>query len=261
MSVHISASKLDSIFASETKKPSATVEIVSLPPTPPPETRDEELWTDKTHATQDGNVNQTESDSIVAVIGVGYVGEHLVRAFAGSYKVIAFDLSEKRLQLVSSQLQGLPIQFTTSAADISQATHALISVPTILNEDKSVDTTYLRSAISTVEKHMKPGSTVVIESSVAVGMTRQLVGPLMGSKYFKVGMSPEVCKFECSVLNQLIVMLTSCSELTLAEHYLRSKRSQKSFLAWMLLLSNLSPSSMAAYSVICSLYLPPKLPR
>lgn len=64
-------------------------------------------------------------------------------------------------------------------------------MPTILTDDKKVDPTYLRNAIATVEKYVKPGSTIVIESSVVVGMARSLVGPLMASKNFKVGMSPE----------------------------------------------------------------------
>jgi nucleotide sugar dehydrogenase len=132
-----------------------------------------------------------ETVPIVAVIGVGYVGTHLVEAFAHHYNVVAFDLSAKRLLEVASHLDGLPIEFTTDASDISQASHFLISVPTLLNADKTIDTTYLRSAITTVERHAKPGSTIVIESSVAVGMTRSLVGPLMHSKRFLVGMSPE----------------------------------------------------------------------
>ena len=45
----------------------------------------------------------------------------------------------------------------------------------------------------TVGKVGRPGSTVVIESSVAVGMTRQLLGPLAQAKGFYAGMSPEVC--------------------------------------------------------------------
>ncbi|KAF2845796.1 nucleotide sugar dehydrogenase [Plenodomus tracheiphilus IPT5] len=136
-------------------------------------------------------LSPVESESIVAVLGVGYVGTHLVEAFAGHYQVIAFDLSEKRLAEVSRQLTGLPIQFTSNAKDISAASHVLISVPTILKDDKSIDTAYLRSAIATVEKYVRPGSTVVVESSVAVGMTRELVGPLMATKNLKVGMSPE----------------------------------------------------------------------
>lgn len=132
-----------------------------------------------------------EKNLIVAIIGVGYVGTHLVEAFAHHYNVVAYDLSAKRLHEVELQLDGLPIEFTTNASDITQASHFLISVPTLLNTDKTIDTTYLRSAVATVETYAKPGSTIVVESSVAVGMTRSLVGPLMRSKGLLVGMSPE----------------------------------------------------------------------
>lgn len=92
---------------------------------------------------------------------------------------------------MSNQLSGLTIQFTSNTKDISEASHVLISVPTILNEDKTIGTTYLRTTIATVEKHVKPGSPVVVESSVAVGMAHSLVGPLMASKNLKFGLSPE----------------------------------------------------------------------
>lgn len=192
----------DSMFANKfmpmDKKPEITVTMVSLPLTPPPEeSTGSPIWEieDPMETATPQELESEEPESIVAVIGVGYVGTHLVEAFAGHYKVIAFDLSERRLAEVSAQLTGLPIHFTSNAKDISDASHVLISVPTILKEDKSIDTTYLRSAIATVEKYVKSGSTVVIESSVAVGMTRELVGPLMESKNLKVGMSPEVSSY------------------------------------------------------------------
>ncbi|KAK7182191.1 UDP-N-acetyl-D-glucosamine 6-dehydrogenase 1 [Paraphaeosphaeria sporulosa] len=176
------------------KKPEVTITAAALPLTPPPEEENGSLaWVidDPMETVQKKDLVATEPQSIVAVIGVGYVGTHLVEAFARHYNVIAFDLSERRLAEVSKQLTGLPIQFTSNARDISEASHVLISVPTILKDDKSIDTAYLRSAIATVEKHVRPGSTIVVESSVAVGMTRELVAPLMASKNLKVGMSPE----------------------------------------------------------------------
>ncbi|KAF2825497.1 nucleotide sugar dehydrogenase [Ophiobolus disseminans] len=138
-----------------------------------------------------GELAPTEACPIVAVVGVGYVGRHLVETFAHHYDVIAYDVSDKRLDIMAEELKGLGIRFTSSPTELRKASHILISVPTVLNNDKTIDTTYLRSAISAVETHATPGSTVVIESSVAVGMTRALVGPLMASKGLKVGMSPE----------------------------------------------------------------------
>lgn len=185
----------------ETKKsllPTVTITAAAplTPPSdsPPLDTTSEVGWSVDTPPRTE-SISSVTPDAIVAVIGVGYVGTHLVEAFARHYQVVAFDLSEKRLQAVAEDLKGLPIRFTSNASDINEATHILIAVPTVLKADKTIDTTYLRSAISTVEQYAKPGSTVVVESSVAVGMTRQLVGPLMASKNLKVGMSPEVCLF------------------------------------------------------------------
>ncbi|KAH9203654.1 hypothetical protein DL95DRAFT_241334, partial [Leptodontidium sp. 2 PMI_412] len=130
-------------------------------------------------------------DSLVAVIGVGYVGTHLASAFAQQYNVLAFDVSERRLCEVAKEFKNLPVRCTSSAADLSEADYFLISVPTVLNQDKTINTTYLQSAVASVERYARPGSTVVVESSVAVGMTRKLLGPLISSKRLKVGMSPE----------------------------------------------------------------------
>lgn len=169
------------------------IRVQAAPPLSPPPEADEfpVHQISYGHDHQQPSLPSSEAEPIVAVVGVGYVGTHLVEAFAHHYNVVAFDLSTKRLLEVSSQLDDLPIQFTSNASDISQASHFLISVPTLLNADKTIDTTYLRSAITTVEKYARPGSTIVVESSVAVGMTRSLVGPLMHSKKFLVGMSPE----------------------------------------------------------------------
>ncbi|CAO2658409.1 Nn.00g061320.m01.CDS01 [Neocucurbitaria sp. VM-36] len=178
----------------EAKKCIVTVQVIPVSPplSPPPEENNSvDPLLSHDYTTQLATLQKFEPRPVVAVIGVGYVGTHLVEAFAHHYKVIAFDLSEKRLGEVAKQLDNLPIEFTSSASDIGQASHFLIAVPTLLNRDKTIDTTYIRNAITTVEENAKPGSTIVIESTVAVGMTRSLFGPLLSTKNFLVGMSPE----------------------------------------------------------------------
>ncbi|KAM3505621.1 hypothetical protein MY10362_002833 [Beauveria mimosiformis] len=126
----------------------------------------------------------------VAVIGVGYVGEHLVNVFAGHCPVIGFDVSASRIQKLQLENRSAA-RFTRKACDIAPATHFLIAVPTLLLPDQQVDSSYLRQAIAVVARHARPGSTVVIESSVAVGMTRALLGPVAAAKSLFAGMSPE----------------------------------------------------------------------
>ncbi|PTB66157.1 nucleotide sugar dehydrogenase [Trichoderma citrinoviride] len=131
-------------------------------------------------------------DPLVAVIGVGYVGEHLVDVFSRRFHVTGFDVSESRVKdLTAKYTDNMRVEITSDPLQLSKATHFLISVPTLLLPDKSVDTSYLRSALTTVGKHATRGSTIVFESSVAVGMTRKLLGPLAASQGWYAGMSPE----------------------------------------------------------------------
>lgn len=130
---------------------------------------------------------------LVAVIGVGYVGTHLVDVFSRQYSTLGFDVDERRVQDLKPRFGGnRRVALTSCPRRLHAATHFLVSVPTLLLPDKTVDTSYLRSALKTVAAHARPGSTVVIESSVAVGMTRHLLGPVAKMRGFYAGMSPEV---------------------------------------------------------------------
>ncbi|KAH7173488.1 uncharacterized protein B0J16DRAFT_311358 [Fusarium flagelliforme] len=133
-----------------------------------------------------------QDEPIVAVIGVGYVGKHLVSSFSSRYQVIGFDVSAKRIQDLTGEYEdNTNVQFSRDSQDLRRATHFLISVPTLLRPDKTIDSSYLREALKTVGEVAPSGSTVVIESSVTVGMTRQLLGPLAASRRLFAGMSPE----------------------------------------------------------------------
>lgn len=102
-------------------------------------------------------------------------------------------MSEKRVKDIQQDFAGNKrVRLTTNSADLADATHYLISVPTLLLPNKAIDTSYLRNAIHTISCYSRPGATIVIESSVAVGMTRELVGPLAKEKGCFAGMSPEV---------------------------------------------------------------------
>lgn len=133
-----------------------------------------------------------DSRPLVAVIGVGYVGTHLVETFSRGFDTLGFDISDKRIQDVRSMFAGNErVRLSSNTSELQDATHFLISVPTLLRPDRSIDSSYLCSALQTVAAHARRGSTVVIESSVAIGMTRELLGPLAKACGFFVGMSPE----------------------------------------------------------------------
>ncbi|UKZ48461.1 hypothetical protein TrVGV298_002686 [Trichoderma virens] len=131
-------------------------------------------------------------EPLVAVVGVGYIGTHLVSSFSSRYQVIGFDITKRRIDNLRKEFKGNEsVHFSWDQSDLVLATHFLISVPTLLRPDKTIDSSHLRDALKMVGKVARRGSTVVIESSVAVGMTRQLLGPLAMRKGLFAGMSPE----------------------------------------------------------------------
>jgi UDP-N-acetyl-D-mannosaminuronate dehydrogenase len=142
-------------------------------------------------------------------MGVGYVGFYLVTAFSICYKVIAFDVSDKRLATVAEQLPDTAnIHFTSNTSCLAPATHFLVSVPTpLLPGTTEIDTSMIQSALDTICSQARRGATIVIESSVSVGMTRSLLGKIVQDYGLQAGMSPEVRRLKThqSELPQLTI--------------------------------------------------------
>ena len=138
---------------------------------------------------------ETQHKPTVLVVGAGYVGEQLVRSFSQHYSVFALDISEARRSSLRAQFaEHSSVRVIGSLSDSVAAQAfdlALISVPTILRADcQSVDSAHIQAAAATVLPHARPGSTVVVESSVTVGMTRQLFAAFRARGVY-VGFSPE----------------------------------------------------------------------
>lgn len=131
--------------------------------------------------------------SSVCVIGVGYVGEHLVDVFSKVHNVIGYDVSQHRVELMSKRFADKSnIRIQSTLEGLADCDLFCISVPTLLNTEKNgIDTSYVDSAASTIEKVAKPGSVVVVESSVSVGMTRKIMGRFRKERDMYVGFSPE----------------------------------------------------------------------
>lgn len=157
--------------------------------TPPPEAENEAFFA----LTQCGEVPQiaVPEDATVAVIGAGYVGLHLIKAFSRSYRVIAYDINTDRLAELPSHGVHQDVLRTSCPEHLRTAQYFLIAVPTGLNHDNSINVGPLKAAVQLISDYACDGATVVIESSVAVGMTRQLLGPMMKVRGFRGGMSPE----------------------------------------------------------------------
>jgi UDP-N-acetyl-D-galactosamine dehydrogenase len=149
-------------------------------------------------------------DTVVGVVGLGYVGLPVAVAFGQRFPTIGYDLSSEKVEAYrsfrdptgevgESELRAAErLECTTDPARLSRANMIIVAVPTPLAAGNLPDFAPLRSASETVGRHMKAGTTVVFESTVYPGATREVCAPLLeqhsGLKWkrdFFVGYSPE----------------------------------------------------------------------
>lgn len=159
------------------------------PHTPPPERLNEAIidWCRERTSGANGEVLQTT----VAIIGAGFVGLHLIKAFSQRHRVIAYDIDDRRLSELASFGVGQDVLCTSNSEELRSAEYFLIAVPTKVNHDNTINANAVQSAIDMVAQYANDGATIVIESSVAIGMTRELLTPAIQQRGFRGGMSPE----------------------------------------------------------------------
>ncbi|MGW0720298.1 nucleotide sugar dehydrogenase, partial [Streptomyces sp. NPDC002778] len=149
----------------------------------------------------------------IVIAGQGYVGLPLaVRAAEVGHCVVGYDVDLHRVQQLaagqsyvrdvdSSRLRAVldsgAYTATADTAALASFDIAVITVPTPLR-DGVPDLTYIESCARTLGEHLRPGATVVLESTSYPGTTDQLLLPILeevsGLKArvdFLAGFSPE----------------------------------------------------------------------
>lgn len=127
----------------------------------------------------------------VCIMGVGFVGLHLVECFSRKHNVIGFDVLADRVKYLKEHHSMKNVTYTNDFNDVKSCSLFCVSVPTLLNStNDAVDFKYVNKAIAMLEEFVEPGKTVVLESSVAVGTSRSLLLSLY-KRGVNVGFSPE----------------------------------------------------------------------
>ena len=148
--------------------------------------------------------------SVVAVVGLGYVGLPLAVELGKKHETIGFDLNPEKIgsyrkhvdptgEVSSEALRAAGrLAFTDNPADLAEADSIIVAVPTPIDEARRPDFSPLIGASRTVGKYMKKGVVVVYESTVYPGATEEVCVPLLeecsGMQWkrdFHVGYSPE----------------------------------------------------------------------
>jgi len=178
-----------------------------------------------------------QKEKKLAVIGLGYVGLPVALALARKIKVIGFDISESRVELLRQHIdpsheleaeafKDCDIAFTNSLEELRDASFFIVAVPTPVDDHKVPDISLLKKASETVGKVIKKGDYVVFESTVYPGCTEEDCVPViekhsglrMGED-FKVGYSPERINpgDKKHTLETVVKVVSGCDAETLQE--------------------------------------------
>ena len=156
-------------------------------------------------------IEKLENNSVVlGIIGLGYVGLPLAVEFGKKYRVIGFDINEKRINELKNGkdrtlevnrdelLEAKKLSFSNNLEELKEADVFVVTVPTPVDDFKIPDLTPVIKASETVGKVIKKGDVVVYESTVYPGCTEEDCVPVIEkfsnlkfNKDFYCGYSPE----------------------------------------------------------------------
>lgn len=138
----------------------------------------------------------------IGIIGLGYVGLPLARAFADNgFAVLGFDVDsakvaklrrgESYIGHISAEavrdMRERHFDATNDFGRLSEADAIIICVPTPLTEAREPDLTYIVNSAKAVAAALRPGQLIVLESTTYPGTTREVVLPLLEASGLRVG--------------------------------------------------------------------------
>ena len=148
-------------------------------------------------------------EKAISVVGLGYVGLPLALVLAKRFRVIGFDISQPRVDLMrrgidpSEELEAEAfvdrnIEFTADADRLKDASFHIVAVPTPVDDSRTPNLRPLLGASEAVGKALSDGDIVVFESTVYPGCTEEDCVPILERESgltfgegFTVGYSPE----------------------------------------------------------------------
>ncbi len=138
----------------------------------------------------------------VGILGLGYVGLPLARAFADSgLAVLGFDIDPAKVQQLQQgqsyvahvpetaiqQMRAQGFDATACLERLHEPDAILICVPTPLNETRDPDLSFVVNSARSIAARLRPGQLVVLESTTYPGTTRQVVQPILEASGLKAG--------------------------------------------------------------------------
>ena len=142
--------------------------------------------------------------AVVAVIGLGYVGLPLIRAFTSAgFKCVGFDVDPVKVDalnagqsyikhiestVIADLVEGGRFDATTDMGRLAEADCVIICVPTPLDESRNPDLSYIEQTTQAIATALRPGQLVVLESTTYPTTTRTKVLPCLEATGLRCGM-------------------------------------------------------------------------
>src|SRR5919198_581345 len=149
----------------------------------------------------------------VAIVGAGYVGMPLARAFArGGKTVVLLDIDAEVVAGINrgeSHIGDVPsddlkpfvdagrVTATTDYDVLKDADAILIALPTPLSSQREPDLSIVKNAAQDIAPRLREGHVVVLESTTYPGTTRECLQPILersglkAGEHFHLAFSPE----------------------------------------------------------------------
>jgi UDP-N-acetyl-D-glucosamine dehydrogenase len=139
----------------------------------------------------------------VGVIGLGYVGLPLIRAFVDAgFATMGFDVDATKVErllsgesyighisseLISEWQRQSQFQPTADMTLLEKADVLIICVPTPLNDSRDPDLRFIEATTRQIAVSLRPGQLVILESTTYPGTTRDVMLPILQETGLEVG--------------------------------------------------------------------------
>jgi len=144
----------------------------------------------------------TTGEPRVGVVGLGYVGLPLSLAMhTAGYEVVGVDVDEAKVAELSGGQSTISdvaddvvadavdegVSFTTEYSALADVDAVSICVPTPLSKSDTPDLSFVIDAVERLSDVVPEGCTVVLESTVYPGATREIIGDILTDNGMTVG--------------------------------------------------------------------------
>ena len=138
----------------------------------------------------------------IGVVGLGYVGLPLIVEFAAKgFPTVGFEVDQKKVDdlngghshivdvssdAVAKVIASGKFSATTDFSKLSDCDVIVICVPTPLRKTKDPDMSYILAAGEQIQKYMRRGQLIILESTTYPGTTDEVLQPMFEERGFKL---------------------------------------------------------------------------